>query len=177
MRRFVSDRCLTALRIVSLYKEHGYQVINDDRPPVFDYLVAAHLLEIKRDEEKPDIEYWILTSEGKDTLKRLNNRAKRRMINAAISAISISITLCVISEFLASSFGLHTVLNAVKIIAFYCEVAGFASLTRQLELYLDDYSKYHLLHGFKSGLMYTGLLAAYIAFSVLLHVATNTSLF
>lgn len=159
MRSLCTDRLTSALRLIYSYGSYGMREILDDRPPIFDYLLSAHLIEaVHSDPNRPDKLYWVLTDAGKDELKRIDNRAKRHI--ALVGFFSLGFTpLCHrLCSFFDCPYPLFDrIVNTVFIatqLSLYC-------LWELIDAYLQDYNK----SGSHKYRILTGLLILIIFFA------------
>jgi len=140
MRSLCTDRLTSALRLISSYGSYGMREILDDRPPIFDYLLSAHLIEaVHSDPNWPDKLYWVLTDAGKDELKRINSRAKRHIALVgflAFSVVPFCSRLC-IGLNIQSSLAGYVISVAITI-----GMLGLLSFINLVESYLTDHNKF-----------------------------------
>lgn len=139
MARVCTDRLTSALREVSIYGSHGMPAIEHDRPPIFDYLLAARLIEeVHSNPNCPDQCYWALSTAGMEELKCIDRRFKRHFTLLCFFALSFMPFCAKLSLVLGR---LPHVGGYLLVVAFVSCQLSLASLTCLAEAFLSDYSK------------------------------------
>lgn len=139
MVRVCTDRLTSALRQVASEGEGGLSQIEQDRPPVFDYLLAARLIkEVHLYPEFPHHTQWVLTDAGKEELKRIDNRFKRHLALVIFFSIMLAPTLLLVCRAISTFIPLPDV-SALERICGLIGLCGVFTFLDLLGVYLEDY--------------------------------------
>ena len=114
-------------------------VIYEDRPPVFDYLLAARLIEeVHPYPDSPHLTYWVLTDTGKEELRLINNRAKRHIMLVAFCIICFTPFSVMIYRAINRFVDLPFIPDFENICSCIASIGGFFGIGPMIEEYHDD---------------------------------------